>query len=371
MNLRVGSKWVLRKRIGAGSFGEIYSGEHTSGKETIAVKLEQTNANPPQLSNEFRAYRVLAGGTGIPSIRWYGVEGDYNVLVMELLGKSLGQLCEECGGKFGLKTVLMIADQMLARIEYLHGKNMLHRDIKPENFVVGTGLTSNLVYVIDLGLSKKYRDPRTGQHVPFREGKSLLGTARFTSINTHLGIEQSRRDDLEGIAYVLIFFLRGGLPWIGLKGETKAQKHEAIAEKKLTTEVDVLCQDLPAEFGMFLTEVRRLEFTDRPDYAGYRQSFRDLFLRQGYCFDYIYDWVEGQPVKALIPVSLSSPPEPERMDMSGMPTRLLEIGRRKVVLPPMRKTPVVRFTGEALGRKALPSRWVGRSAVRIPQAIRV
>ena len=116
-----------------------------------------------------------------------------------------------------------------------------------------------------MGLSKKYRDARTHQHIPFREGKPLTGTARYTSINTHLGIEQSRRDDLEGIAYVLIYLLKGSLPWMGLKAENRKQKYEAISQKKIGTPLDVLCQGIPDEFAMFLKEVRQLEFMDTPD----------------------------------------------------------------------------------------------------------
>jgi casein kinase 1 len=243
MDLRIGTKWVLKRRLGGGSFGEIYSGEQILTKEPVAVKLESNNCHPPQLINESRAYRLLSGAVGIPFMRWYGVEGDYSVLVMDLLGKSLEELFEQCDRKFSLKTVLMIADQLLARIEYLHEKNILHRDIKPENFMIGSGRSSNLIYVIDLGLSKKFKDPKTGQHIPFREGKLLLGTARYTSINTHLGIEQSRRDDLEGIAYVLIYFLKGTLPWIGLKAENRKQKYEMITEKKVVTGVEVLSRD--------------------------------------------------------------------------------------------------------------------------------
>ena len=146
-------------------------------------------------------------------MHWFGVEGDYNAMVMDLLGSSLEDLFVFCGRKFSLKTVLMIGDQMVQRIEYLHNNHFIHRDMKPDNFLVGIGKKQHLIYMIDYGLAKRYRDPKTGEHIPYRDNKSLTGTARYASVNTHLGIEQSRRDDLESIGFILIYFLKGTLPW--------------------------------------------------------------------------------------------------------------------------------------------------------------
>jgi casein kinase I homolog HRR25 len=125
---------------------------------------------------------------GIPFVRWYGTEGDYNCMVIDLLGPSLEDLFNFCGRKFTLKTVLLLADQLISRIEFLHSKNFLHRDIKPDNFLMGNGKRGNQVNVIDFGLAKKYRDPRTHLHIPYKENKNLTGTARYASINTHLGV---------------------------------------------------------------------------------------------------------------------------------------------------------------------------------------
>jgi len=186
--------------------------------------------------------------------------------------------------------VLLLADQLISRIEFIHGKNFIHRDMKPDNFLMGLGKKGNLVYVIDFGLAKKFRDQRTHQHIPYRENKNLTGTARYTSINTHLGIEQSRRDDMEALGYILIYFLQGTLPWQGLRAKTKAQKYEKISEKKLSTPVEELCKGTPAEFATYQSYVRSLRFEEKPDYAYLRQLIRNLFYRQGFTYDYVFDW---------------------------------------------------------------------------------
>jgi len=290
MELRVGNKYRLGRKIGSGSFGDIFLGTNITSGEEVAIKLESVKTKHPQLLYESKLYKILSGGVGIPSVRWFGVEGDYNVMVLDLLGPSLEDLFNFCSRKFSLKTVLMLAEQMLARVEYLHSKSFIHRDIKPDNFLMGLGKKANQVHIIDFGLAKKYRDPKTHQHIPYRENKNLTGTARYASINTHLGIEQSRRDDLESIGYVLMYFNRGSLPWQGLKAANKKQKYEKISEKKMSTPVELLCKGFPSEFASYLNYTRSLRFDDKPDYAYLRKLFRDLFVREGFQYDYVFDW---------------------------------------------------------------------------------
>ncbi|XP_034499392.1 casein kinase I isoform X4 [Ailuropoda melanoleuca] len=290
MELRVGNKYRLGRKIGSGSFGDIYLGANIASGEEVAIKLECVKTKHPQLHIESKFYKMMQGGVGIPSIKWCGAEGDYNVMVMELLGPSLEDLFNFCSRKFSLKTVLLLADQMISRIEYIHSKNFIHRDVKPDNFLMGLGKKGNLVYIIDFGLAKKYRDARTHQHIPYRENKNLTGTARYASINTHLGIEQSRRDDLESLGYVLMYFNLGSLPWQGLKAATKRQKYERISEKKMSTPIEVLCKGYPSEFSTYLNFCRSLRFDDKPDYSYLRQLFRNLFHRQGFSYDYVFDW---------------------------------------------------------------------------------
>merc|ERR1712137_651591 len=205
------SKYRITKRVGGGSFGDIYLGVGANG-EKVAVKFEKHGARCPQLRHEYKVYRELQNAPGFAKVHYFGTQDSYNLMVMDLLGPSLEDQFNKCGRRFSLKTVLMIADQMLERVELMHSRHLIHRDIKPANFVTDGGRgNGNFIYCIDFGLSKRYRHPRTLQHIPQREGRSLTGTPRYASINNHLGVEQSRRDDLESIGYVLVYFLKGGL----------------------------------------------------------------------------------------------------------------------------------------------------------------
>jgi serine/threonine protein kinase len=176
-------------------------------------------------------------------------------------------------------------------LEFLHTKLFLHRDIKPDNFLVGLGKKHQVVYLIDFGLAKKYVDQKTGQHILYKDGKSLTGTARYASINTHLGIEQSRRDDLESVGYVLMYFLRGNLPWQGMKAETKNQKYDKICEKKVSCDPMSLGGGQPVEFIRYMTYCRKLRFDEKPDYLYLRKLFKDLFVKMSYKNDFVFDWL--------------------------------------------------------------------------------
>ncbi|QRV74677.1 casein kinase [Ceratobasidium sp. AG-Ba] len=289
----VGQYYQVGKKIGEGSFGVVFEGTNMLNNQTVAIKFEPRKSDAPQLRDEWRSYRMLAGSPGIPQVYHFGAEGLHNVLVIDLFGPNLEDLFDMCGRRFSLKTVCLAARQMITRVQTIHEKNLIYRDIKPDNFLIGLPgtRTANVVHMIDFGMAKLWRDPKTKQHIPYRERKSLSGTARYMSINTHLGREQSRRDDLEGLGHVFMYFLRGGLPWQGLKAATNKQKYEKIGEKKQTTPVAELCAGFPEETAIFMNYVRKLGFEETPDYDFLRELFTKMLKDAGEVDDGVFDWM--------------------------------------------------------------------------------
>ncbi|KAJ7086129.1 kinase-like protein [Mycena belliarum] len=289
----VGNHYRVGKKIGEGSFGVVFEGTKMLANTPVAIKFEPRKSDAPQLRDEFRSYRTLHGTPGVPQVHHFGQEGLHNVLVIDLLGPNLEDLFDMCGRKFTVKTVCMAAKQMVTRVQAIHEKSLIYRDIKPDNFLIGVPGTknANTVHVIDFGMAKHYRDPKTKVHIPYRERKSLSGTARYMSINTHLGREQSRRDDLESLGHVFMYFLRGGLPWQGLRAATNKQKYEKIGEKKQTTPIVELCEGFPEEFGIYMNYVRKLGFEETPDYDFLRELFTKVMKSSGEQEDLVFDWM--------------------------------------------------------------------------------
>jgi serine/threonine protein kinase len=171
----------------------------------------------------------------------------------------------------------------ICRLRYIHSRNFIHRDLKPSNIVMGVGKRTDIAYIIDFGLSKQFRHPDTYLHIPYNGAQGLVGTATFASIHDHLGYELGRRDDLESLAYILIYFLRGSLPWQGLELETR----DLVVESKRMS-AHVLCQGLPVQLRTFLEYSRSLSFDDKPDYDYLYNLFNDLLLQEGN--DVAFDW---------------------------------------------------------------------------------
>lgn len=291
----VAKHYRLIRQLGKGAFGEIYQAEHVPTKRQLAIKFEDVGAKSPQLYLEAKIYLYLHSDTNIiyeafPQVMHFGMHNDKNFMVMEMLGASLEDLFTEAGRRFSLKTVLMLAQQFLSRIEFIHSKNIIHRDLKPDNFVIGADKNAFKVFLIDFGLAKKFMNSKN-EHIKYKDGKGLTGTARYASVNTHLGVEQTRRDDLEAMMYVLIYFLKGSLPWQNLKAKNQKEKYDRIKEVKVVTKVEELCFGIPNEFAVALRYVRELSFSQKPNYQYLKDLFKDLFRRSGFVYDFEYDWV--------------------------------------------------------------------------------
>ena len=221
MDITIAGRFKIKKKLGAGAFGIAVSGVNMKTNEEVGIKLELMKNPQPMLQYEYRIYEKLSGEVGFPSVHYFGVEGEYNVLVMDILGPSINDLFDFCDQKFNLKTQLWISIELIRRVETLHSKNFLHRDIKPENFLVGHGKKSNIVYMIDYGLAKRYKCPKTDTHIEPKEKDDVIGTARYASLNAHNCQEQGRRDDLEAVGFVILYLAKEGfLPWMDAEDST-------------------------------------------------------------------------------------------------------------------------------------------------------
>lgn len=287
MTLIVEGKYRISSKIGEGSFGKIFSGVNANNNEKVAIKIEKSSESS-LLKNEAKLYKLLEDCTGIPKLRSFGQEGIFNYMVIDLLGDSLEGLRGKCGGCFSLKTVIGIGLQMIRRLEATHNLGVIHRDIKPDNFLIDP--RTNLVYLIDFGLARRYLD-RKNKHFGQDSGRKLTGTARYASLNVHQGLTPSRRDDLESTGYVMLYLLNGKLPWQSIKAGDKEERYRLIGEHKLNKSLWECFGESPDEFIVYLNYCRRLEFDEDPDYEYLRNVLVNLYKHQGYTVDQEYDWV--------------------------------------------------------------------------------
>ena len=290
INKVIFSDYLIQKKIGKGSFGTVYSGIIISKNQKVALKLEKRKGDSPGLLETEACRLYLLQGEGIPKIICYGNNRTDNILIQELLGHSLEEIFNTFSKKFTLKTVCNIGIQLIKRIKHVHKKHHVHRDLKPDNFMTGYYKSDNKIYLIDFGLSKKYYSSSKKQHIKLKFGKNLVGTARYCSRNAHKGYELSRRDDIESIGYCLIYFLKGMLPWQGIKVKKIGDQFKKIAEKKLQTSFEELTKDLPKEFLEFLRHSNKLSFEDEPNYDYLIALFKNAISK--YCTEcnYEYDW---------------------------------------------------------------------------------
>ena len=280
------SKYKAVKRLGEGSFGKVYKAEYNG--EDYAIKMEYKSKELGLLEIEATIISYLKGPY-IPYIKSYGYSGNYNVLVMQLLGKSLEDLINNYN-KFSIKTTAILGYQMVNILQYIHDRHIIHRDIKPDNFVMGLKELNARLYLLDFGLAKKYRSSKTLVQYPCIKKKKLTGTARYASIHALGAYEQSRRDDLESVGYVLMYFLRGELPWQGLKVNNKEDRYKKILEKKKETSSSELCRNYPQEFYQYVEYTKNLEYEENPDYDMLKKLFLDIIEKRNETMDYIYDW---------------------------------------------------------------------------------
>ena len=281
--------------IGSGSFGEVYVAEDLKNKKIVALKVEFQQSKCQQLQYESKIYEIMSGCVNIANISWYGSYKNKNIMAFDRLSQSIDKLFNYRMRNFSLKTVLMLADQMISAIQFFHSKGFVHRDIKAENFMMGAGKNKSVLYLIDFGLAGKYRNiDDVNDHYPLTKNHEFMGTAKFQSINAHKGYSLSRRDDMEAIGYLLVYLMKGTLPWMEIKSRATSRDPKLFSEEikniKMKTSTEVLCNKLPHEFYVYLNDVKNLKYEEEPKYASYRKMFRELFMKSGFIYDGIYDW---------------------------------------------------------------------------------
>ena len=284
-------KYRTLKKMATGAFSEIYSGINILNKEKIAIKIEKRNIINKYLESECYTLFSLRN-IGIPRVLSFGHNKEYDILIMPLLGKSLLDIFISKNLNYEFKDICLIAIQIIERIQWIHSRYIVHRDIKPDNFLIGLD-DPHILYLIDFGLSKKYQSTKTGKHIKMCELKKFTGSIVYASVNSLKCREQSRRDDLESIGYMLIYLMKGSLPWQRVKVSNKKESYLKVAQLKNNIKPEKLCENLPNEFITYLKYVKKLKFEEEPNYNYLRNIFVQMMRKQGFeainCF---FSWVD-------------------------------------------------------------------------------
>ena len=280
---------ILDQRIGSGAFGTIYLCKNNKNGEILAAKVEKNDSRHPQLANEYKILTALKGNKGFPRVYGYVWGSGESVVIMQLLGANMETLMSGVKSKkFTMKTTLMFFLQSLLRLQVLHSKGFIHRDIKPENFLISKNALETDIFLLDFGLGKSFWS-KSG-HIPFREKVEMIGTMRYISMNVHQGFEQSRRDDLESLCYLFVYFVKGELPWMNVKARSKREKYGKVFDIKRRCVPMEICKVFPEEIRKIFGYVLGLTFTQSPDYIFLSDLIRNLLKKYGYEEDYKYDW---------------------------------------------------------------------------------
>jgi serine/threonine protein kinase len=271
-------EYSFQWKLGHGSFGEVWKVLEKKTNKLIAFKIEEKKSDEKSmLREEYKIYMSMIRrglGNTIPEIYKFISTPKYNIMTMELLDKNLDKIFNENKKSFSLSTVLMIGMSIIKLLESVHKTGYIHRDIKPNNFMFRNTGNKIDMCIMDFGLAKKYISD--GKHIPLKTGRSLIGTARYASINIHMGFEPSRRDDLISVGYMLIYFLKGTLPWQGLKKKSGIDHIENIGDKKLEVSIEKLCKKIPNCFKEYLKYCIELKFEETPNYNYLIKLFTDF-----------------------------------------------------------------------------------------------
>ena len=297
-------KYKINKKIGIGSHSIIFSGININNKELVALKIQKKGFIINENIEKEAYYLLQLKGYGVPRIISFGHIGKYNVLIEELLGESLEDLFKKNKNKekvIILKDMLMTGIQLIDRIEYIHSNNIVHLDIKPSNFVVGYKDPS-LIYIIDFGLSKKYKSSRTGRHIIFSKRKYFQGNIKFSSVNNMRGIVSTRRDDLESIGYMLIYLYESKLPWEKIEAINKLEIVEKIFYIKKQISMNTLCKNLPKEMTEFMVYIKSLKFDEKPNY-NYLKNLLEIMLKKiNNVNDLKFSWIKEDSNRRITPI---------------------------------------------------------------------